>query len=407
MGGVALNAGRAEAGSSLGPVTPSPSPGSQYNWLLGVSCADPSNCVAVGDYGNSPSDGQDVIETWNGTAWSVTPSPNQVGRGLSGVSCTSPTFCVAVGVDPDYTPLIETWNGTAWSVTPSPNPAGADILSGVSCTSPTFCVAVGQGFDLATPSTLVETWNGTTWSVTASPGSDDRLLGVSCTSPTYCVAVGITGNGHPPADTVVETWNGTAWSITPSPSPGEANYLWGVSCTDPSFCAAVGENDSPIAKTLIETWDGSAWSVTPSPSSYYEVLKGVSCISPGTCVAVGDYQASSSTYRPSQTLIETGSGSAWSVTASPSPGLNGNDLFGASCTDLAHCVEVGDQYPRNSGSPLTLAERFTPLQITTASGLPPGKRNVRYSATLTASGGSAPYKWSVRRSPANCLRAFI
>jgi hypothetical protein len=60
--------------------------------------------------------------SWDGTAWSVVPSPNRRGTysNLNGVSCVSATSCTAAGA---YHPsrggsgtVIESWNGTAWSV---------------------------------------------------------------------------------------------------------------------------------------------------------------------------------------------------------------------------------------------------------------------------------------------------
>ena len=45
--------------------------------------------------------------------------------------------------------LIETWNGTAWTISSSPNTSATqnNFLNGVSCTSPTACVAVGDNYN--------------------------------------------------------------------------------------------------------------------------------------------------------------------------------------------------------------------------------------------------------------------
>ena len=157
-----------------------------------MSCTSSTNCVAIGSYNNSSNVGQTLVETWNGTSWSIISSPNENGNQLNGVSCTSSTNCMAVGfytvvvvVKPGFPPInviqtmVETWNGTTWSVITSPN-EGTDELNqllGVSCTSSTNCVAVGF-WDFGTSQTLVETWDGTSWSVTPSPslqGNDDDL----------------------------------------------------------------------------------------------------------------------------------------------------------------------------------------------------------------------------------------
>ncbi len=156
-------------------VAPSPNPGNNVNVLNGVSCTTSTNCVAVGYYFNSSASQtitQTLIEQWNGTSWSVTPSPDQGsgGNALFSVFCTSSTNCVAVGqyyiASGDSQTLIETWNGTGWSIIPSPDPGtSSSALEGVYCISSTNCLAVGYYFN--GPSSLqglVETWNGTIWS---------------------------------------------------------------------------------------------------------------------------------------------------------------------------------------------------------------------------------------------------
>ena len=90
------------------------------------------------------------------------------GAELFGVSCLKSKDCVAVG---GYYPgthsektLVESWNGSSWSITPSPSPEGTDNavnpipeLDGVSCTKSTACVAVGHYLNSSKVKTLVET----------------------------------------------------------------------------------------------------------------------------------------------------------------------------------------------------------------------------------------------------------
>jgi hypothetical protein len=137
-------------------VVPSPSRGTD-SLLSGVSCVSATACAAVGDYATNGGPGRTLIESWNGTKWSVVPSPNRAGSNggtiLYAVSCVSATACTAAG---SYThtstntsidrTLIESWNGTKWSVVPSPNRAGSNggsFLDGVSCVSATACSATG------------------------------------------------------------------------------------------------------------------------------------------------------------------------------------------------------------------------------------------------------------------------
>src|SRR5689334_18298280 len=177
--------------------------------------------------------------------WSIVPSPNAIAIDniLFDVSCASVSNCTAVGwhvhttKSPSKT-LIESWNGTAWSVVSSRNPRSDSSLDSVSCVSASDCTAVGSdsGAGMA-PKTLVESWNDTTWTVVPSPNAAphrrgiNELTGVSCASVSACTAVGsyMARNGR--AKTLIESWNGTTWTIVPSPNPGPAaSGLGSVSC---------------------------------------------------------------------------------------------------------------------------------------------------------------------------------
>jgi hypothetical protein len=175
---------------------PSPGPGSGSQ-LHAVACVSVTACTAVGSYTTARGVGQPLVESWNGTSWSVVPSPSVAG-GLSGVSCVSATACTAVGSSGGST-LVESWNGTSWSVVPSPNPspASSSWLNGVSCVSATACTAAGAFWNDVFEDSLIESWNGTSWSIVASPNpgiGGDTLDGVSCVSVTACTATGQEGD---------------------------------------------------------------------------------------------------------------------------------------------------------------------------------------------------------------------
>jgi hypothetical protein len=298
-------------------ITSSPNQNANANYLSGVSCTSATNCVAVGDYYDNSGVLQTLTEAWNGSAWSITSSPNQGGgdNHLDAVSCTSPpTNCVAVGffigASGDQT-LVESGNGTAWSITSSPSPGDENYLYGVSCTSSSNCVAVGGDESGSVIQTLIESWNGTAWSVPSSPspGSNDNdLNAVSCTDAKDCVAVGQFSNGSSASQTLIESWDGTAWSVTSSPNHGKhGNDLIGTSCTSATSCVAAGvyATASGVTQPLIQSWDGTAWSIThsPHPSSGENSLQGVSCTSSSSCEAAGWSTNGSSVV---QSLIETG-----------------------------------------------------------------------------------------------------
>jgi hypothetical protein len=305
-------------------VVPSPNgTGSLLNQLVGVSCVSATACTAVGLHGDSSGAAKTLIESWNGTSWSVVPAPAPGQAELNGVSCVSATACTAVGSydasDNVVRTLAESWNGTNWSVIPTPTKGVGVELDGVSCVSATACTAVGT-FDRSGDviKTLAESWNGTSWSVvpTRNPppvNGSSWLTGVSCVSATACTAVGYREKSlNVQMRTLVESWNGTSWSVVQSPNAGRAttgNLLSGVSCVSATACTAVGAYaNSGTGKTLVESWDGTSWSVVPSPNAglprTLNVLNGVSCVSPTACTAAGLQHSSGS---PEMTLIESSS----------------------------------------------------------------------------------------------------
>ena len=278
----AVTTGPAGASSPSWSIVASPNTSSsQSNFLNGVSCVSSTSCVAVGSDYNGSVD-HTLIESWNGASWSIVASPNtssSQSNYLNGVSCVSSTSCIAVGTyyngSVDQT-LVESWNGTSWSIVASPNTSSSqyNYLNSVSCVSSNSCTAVGN---YSNSQTLVESWNGTSWSIVASPnvpGSQYNYLnGVSCVSSTSCIAVG--SHYGTSVQTLIESWNGTSWSIVASPSvPGSVHDLAGISCLGSTSCTAVGFSGNA---TLIETG-------TSAPTAgYYEVASdgGIFSFGPG------------------------------------------------------------------------------------------------------------------------------
>ena len=240
---------------------PSPNSG-PTSALSGVSCTSDDSCVAVGYGSLSSTVAQTLVESWNGSSWSIVPSPDVGANGnfLNAVSCVSASSCTAVGQYatsggfPELT-LIESWDGTKWSIVPSPNrnPEESNSLHGVSCAAARACVAVGEYPNKKNiASTLIESWNGTAWSITSSPNTAKKnyLYGVSCTSISKCQAV-----GQGVDTTLVEYWNGAKWTRSASPGRGQSSNLAGVSCVTATWCEAVGfSGNSRTLKTLSELY---------------------------------------------------------------------------------------------------------------------------------------------------------
>ena len=341
-------------------VVPSPNgTGSLLSEFDGISCVSAAACTAVGFYQNRRHVLRTLVESWNGTTWSVVPSPNigpSLANQLEGVSCVSASACTAVGFHngkgAGSGTLVESWDGTSWSVVPSPSPG---VLGGVSCLSVTACTAVGRS---GTQKTLVESWNGTSWSVvpTPTPGIAGDLNAVSCASATACTAVGSFDRSGDVIKTLVESWNGASWSVAPSSQPPPVNgssWLTGVSCVSPSACTAVGLHEQMLnvqIRTFVESWNGTSWSAVPSPNAGRATtgnfLNGVSCTSATACTAVGTYANSAG----GKTLVESWNGTSWSVVPSPNAGLPDalNGLAGVSCVSATACTAAGSYHSSRS-----------------------------------------------------------
>jgi hypothetical protein len=171
----------------------------QKSRLFDVACISETDCWAAGD----DLLGSTLTEHWNGSSWSIVASPMTSSYAqLLGITCTSSSQCWAAGrsytgygdplVISSSQTLIESWDGTSWSIAPSPDLGTSyNQLIGVACSSASDCWAVGY---YAPQGTLVEHWDGSSWSTTSSPnpisGFNGTLDGIFCASQSQCWAVG-------------------------------------------------------------------------------------------------------------------------------------------------------------------------------------------------------------------------
>jgi hypothetical protein len=302
---------------SVWSVVPSPNHGTSGSYLWDVSCTSASACMAVGTDNGAAT----LAERWDGSSWTVVkPLDPSTPFGLSelnGVSCISAQTCTAVGAYDDINlgdlPLVESWDGSTWTLVPNSTPAGGGPeLYSVACPAAGTCLGVGM-FWMQTPIQALAGTSTGSWSlgkVTTPGNGDSNLSSVTCTSPSSCVAVGNYDNTTTGL-TLVESWNGLAWSTVPTPNPtttaGIASGLNGVECTAPGSCIAVGQSGSApnpgTQNVLIEASHQGSWSVVPSPTEGSGGgLMSVACSPSGTCTAVGYYIASSGIQHP---LIES------------------------------------------------------------------------------------------------------
>ncbi len=354
---VALLGGSAPAGAAAPgwSIVPIPQGGNIENGLLSAQCVSATYCVAVGSDTAGTSvppftEGDTLIETWDGESWSITPSPDVGGSGsvdvLDGVSCVTATDCLAVGYDSAGGPgavratLIETFDGTSWSIVASPDVGGSshsDALNGVACLSVTDCLAVGDDDNGTTEVPLVESYNGTSWSVSSSAETGPGYLtAISCTSAPYCVAIGLaSGSG------AAETFDGTAWTASSSGPPNGATA--DVSCVSATDCTAVGVDSGNHGGGAFSLWNGTTWSDEPVVKPHDD-FHSVTCVTATDCVAVGDYEIKpKQEVPPTRSLVALFNGKRWTlVTKNISPkGNRWDSLDAVACVSAADCLAVG------------------------------------------------------------------
>ena len=340
-----------------------PSPGTSFNFLTGVSCKTASSCMAVGG-----ADGGLLAERWNGTAWKVQNVPGPTGSQFGfffAVSCARSGSCEAVGGYSNssgaFVTLGARWNRIRWQVqrTPDPARASANYLGGVACTSSSDCIAVGQGNGEGTPVTLAERWDGDAWGLQPIPSpigaAENQLNGIACSSSSDCEAVGTAGPTLGVSSTEALHWTGRRWHLQPIPTVPGANLL-AVSCVSPSSCTAVGGSNRG---TLAERWNGTRWYIqrTPTPTgARFPGLGAVSCVSSSNCMAVGSYSDGTG---DQFVLSEGWNGTTWRIIPAPNPSSEPQSSFnGVACTSPTACIAVGTSFDANGDITGTFAERW-------------------------------------------------
>jgi len=132
----------------------------------------------------------------------------------------------------------------------------------------------------------------------------------------------------------------TSWSVLTTPNRGSiANELYGSAALSATSAWAVGSwYDTNLAapRTLIERWNGTSWSTVTSPNAtqYYNELRDVDAGSATDAWAVGYANGSSGVNgAPRNALAMRWNGTAWSVVATPQPGVNFRQLYGVKAVD--------------------------------------------------------------------------
>lgn len=350
-----------------------------------ITCAADGSCAAVGSYGDVSGNQYALVDTYQANTWSAYPYPpsepadaNPASTAeLTAVACpSSVNGCTAFGdyintansqtglIDSTVSGAAPTMNLTASAFTASSSGTYAVTLSGGSGTpSGSVYVTDDQGAVCSTPITLSggsgscsitnESAGGGPYTVTATYSGDANYV-PSATSLTLDPEVA-DGSGDVTA---------SAGAVTAVVSNGAPNS---------TVVTAAQYSSDPVATSPPDTSgeyvDVALTDSTPSTSVMITVCS--SAFSSGDDLYwydAGSWDAIA------PTTYTAGSPGCLSVTLSssttPTPGQLIGTVFGAGA-------------PSTSG-----------LTITTPS-LPGGTPRVSYSASLTATGGNPPYKWSV------------
>ena len=193
------------------------------------------------------------------------PKPAETLPFFYSVSCVTATDCVAAGEYSglkQWVPIVETWNGTIWTIKEPPIMTGAEskevtVLSAISCVSSAACTAVGT-FENTAKKALpyVETWNGTTWTAKELPIPSGakwaHLNGVSCTAATACLATGEYESSTGVSEPFGVVLSGTSWTVQSLAVPHEAKKvrLAAAACSTSTACETVGSYENPEGKTV-------------------------------------------------------------------------------------------------------------------------------------------------------------
>jgi hypothetical protein len=134
-------------------------------------CGNRSFCLAVGQSEGAINTG--IAAKWTGSSWTPQALSGAANQILLGISCFNSAQCMAVGSGATR-PVSQQWTGASWTPEPTAHISGGSVaaLNQVSCPTATRCIAVGArtngglgaiGFPLA------EEWNGGSWRVLHTP----------------------------------------------------------------------------------------------------------------------------------------------------------------------------------------------------------------------------------------------
>jgi hypothetical protein len=400
------------------PTTPDPTP-------LQITPLLPAGVVGSMYSGSLQVSGGTAPYTWSSSALPAGLSFANNGV-VSGDPTSSGSTSVTFTVSDSSTPALTQSVTLPLSVTPS----SLSINS----------VKLPSATDGSTYSTTLSATGGTapyTWSVSGLPaglsiGGNGVISGTPTATGNFSLAITVADSQNPAktasailplsisstiapltitSSAVAPGTSNRPYSATLSATGGNGPYIWSVSGL-PAGLSLIG--NGVISGTPTATGNFSlAVTVTDSQSpaktaSASLPLSVTATIAPLTITS--NAVAGAISNQPYGATLSATGGTApytWSVTGLPAGlSLSGNGVISGTPTatgNFSLAVTVTDsQSPAKTASatlPLSVTAAIAPLTITSTA-VAPGTSNQSYTATLSATGGTAPYIWSVTGLPA-------
>ncbi|HEY7948149.1 MAG TPA: IPT/TIG domain-containing protein [Acidimicrobiales bacterium] len=435
-----------------------PSPFQDSLDLASISCPDDTDCTAVGSYVVARRM-HGLIATMSSGVWNAVeaPEPSNAATApfsppqplLESVDCPEVTFCVAGGAyplarsgGPGNEAQLLVYQFGSWLALEAPLPSDADSatlpssVQGVFCPAVNDCLAAGTYNESSGGSSegMLLAQAGSAWSAASSPtlgdSSPTSVSGISCSPTGFCAAVGADGPaGLIETETVAPFPSVTAISPPSGPTTGGTS----VTITGNNFSPGTSAAFGAIAASTTFDNAGELTAVAPSTSLVGPVdvtvsSGGVASRSDVT-FSYGPPSSAASTVTvlaSSNNPSSTGQSTTYTAQVSPAPdggaiSFLSNDVPIATCLDLpvhsgqAQCSQTYQSAPGDGSGPgsLDISAQYSgdlndgassatltqgidvgTLSIDTTQ-LPKGHENRAYTVSLGASGGNAPYSWTV------------
>ncbi|MGB2635563.1 MAG: putative Ig domain-containing protein [Candidatus Acidiferrum sp.] len=303
-----------------------------------------------------------------------------LANGQVGVAYTSPVTAVG-GVQP-----------YAWSVSSGTLPGGlavnnsSSMISGTPTASGSFTFTLQVKDSSATPQTATKSFTVTISSAVVAVSVTTGSLSGGQVSSSYAATLAASGGTTP------YTWSLSSGTLpaglTLAASTGQISGTPTAAGTS-TFAVQVKDSSSPqqtATKSLTITVTAAVTPVTISTSSVPSGQVGTAYST--TLAASGG--TTPYTWNVSSGALPGGVTLSTGGTISGTPTASGSFSFTVKVTDST----TPTAQTASKSFTITVAAAVTPVTISTSS-VPAGQVGTAYSTTLTASGGTTPYSWSV------------